>query len=368
MQIDHDKKIMALFLSISIFFWGFGGGYLLNANVAEYQQGADLSDFETNVQSELTGALKNVASSSTALSIPEIVTKVAGSVVEITTEMVTGGNRIQQYIAEGAGSGVILTSDGYIATNNHVVEGANKITVTLHNGTQYTGQLIGRDVANDLAVIKIDADKLIPVKFGDASKLVVGELAVAIGNPLGELGGTVTDGIISALNRVINVDGVDMTLLQTSAAISPGNSGGGLFNSRAELIGIVNAKSSGSDVEGLGFAIPINTALEIIDPLMTYGYIPGKVDPGFTVIHIQDAWTARMYRLNETGFYVATVSSDNGLNVGDRIVSIDGVAIIDSVQIDDRLAGHSVGDILTFEVVRAGNLIKIDYKLAQAKF
>ncbi|WP_243154785.1 S1C family serine protease [Clostridium thermarum] len=224
--------------------------------------------------------------------------------MEITTETVSTNSRMRQYISEGAGSGVIVSKDGYIVTNNHVIDGASKITVKTTDKKSYTAKLIGKDVKTDLAVLKIEDSDLTTAVYGDSSKLVVGELAVAIGNPLGELGGTVTEGIISALNRDVVIDGQTMNLLQTSAAINPGNSGGGLFNEYGELIGIVNAKSSGSGIEGLGFAIRINTVIDIVDSIIDYGYVQGRIDTGLNLIDILDSQTARRYRVQSTGVYI----------------------------------------------------------------
>ena len=202
------------------------------------------------------------ASTGSKLTVQQIIEQNEDAVVEIRTESVTYDNWYGQYVTEGAGSGVIILSNGYILTNNHVIEDATKITVTLHDGTEYEAELIGSESNEDVAVIKIDAEDLTTAVCGDSDNLQVGDLAVAIGNPLGKLGGTATCGIISALDRQITVDGKEMTLLQTDAAINPGNSGGGLFDGSGKLIGLVVAKSTGSDVEGLGFAIPINTAME----------------------------------------------------------------------------------------------------------
>lgn len=192
--------------------------------------------------------------------------------LEITTESVQTGSYFNQYVATGAGSGVIISADGYIVTNDHVISGANSIAVRLHDGTTLDAALVATDAKTDLAVIRVQAQELIPATLGTSADLVVGQPVVAIGNPLGRLGGTVTDGIISAKDRVISIDGEHMTLLQTNAAVNPGNSGGGLFDAQARLVGVVNSKSSGSDVEGLGFAIPIDTARPVIEQLITQGY------------------------------------------------------------------------------------------------
>lgn len=220
--------------------------------------------------------------------------------VEVTTKTNSG---YFGEVATGAGSGVILTADGYIVTNHHVVDGGSAFTVRTRSGDTYEASLVGSDSQTDLAVLKIDAEGLTPAVLGDSDKLVVGETAVAIGNPLGELGGTVTSGIISALSREITTSaGATMELLQTNAAINPGNSGGGLFNSSGELIGIVNAKSVGEDIEGLGFAIPINTAKSVIEDLISDGYVRGRIDTGFTVVDLTDQATALQYGVRRPVF------------------------------------------------------------------
>ena len=174
--------------------------------------------------------------------ISGIVEKCANSVVEINIETQGTIYGYYTYTQQGNGSGVIISKDGYILTNNHVINGANKIQVTLRDGTKYDAELIGKDSKTDVAIIKINANHLTPAILGDSSTLTVGELAIAIGNPLGQLGGTVTDGIISALEREIKLENSTMNLIQTNAAINPGNSGGGLFNANGELVGVVVAK------------------------------------------------------------------------------------------------------------------------------
>jgi serine protease Do len=300
------------------------------------------------------------------LSIPEIAAFASASVVEIYTETVINSGRMRQFISEGAGSGVIISSDGYILTNNHVIEGARNITVRLNIGIDYEAILIGRDSKTDLAILKIQADDLHPVVIGDSDMLSVGEIAVAIGNPLGKLGGTVTDGVISALSRNIEIDGFMMTLLQTSAAINPGNSGGGLFNAYGELIGVINAKSSGTDIEGLGFAIPINLAKSIADSLIEFGYVPGRVDFGASLINILDRMTAMMYRVQMLGVYVSQVDADSVLQVGDLIISIDGINVHSIEDINEIIITCDVGDELEIVVFRNGIEASVSHRLKQA--
>lgn len=307
----------------------------------------------------------SIKTAPTELTVPEIAAKTSNTVVEIYTEAVVGGGRMRQFVTEGAGSGVLITSDGYIVTNNHVIEGARKITVHLSSGVEYDAVLIGRDVETDLAVIKIEAKNLPSAKWGDSNSLSVGELAVAIGNPLGKLGGTVTEGIISALSRNIEIDGQMMTLLQTSAAVNPGNSGGGLFDCYGELIGIVNAKSSGADIEGIGFAIPANLAKGVAEDLIRHGYVPGRIDFGAALIDVLDPMTAMMYRVSTTGVYVSQAEPDSALKAGDRIISINGQEIGSSADISALLDASEVGDVLKITVSRNGSTLSVEHILKQ---
>ena len=294
----------------------------------------------------------------------------ADTVVEIVTESVQTGSFMGQYISEGAGSGVVITVDGYIVTNNHVIDGASKIKVTLRNGTDYDAVLIGTDPKTDLAVIKIDARNLKAAVMGNSDSLIVGEPAVAIGNPLGQLGGTVTDGIISALDREIEIDGEQMTLLQTNAAINPGNSGGGLFNSKSELIGVVNAKSSGSDVEGLGFAIPVNTVKDIVDDLINHGYVKGRISTGMSYLDVTNSSTAWMYRVRYIGVYVYDIEQGSnaqlsGIQSGDLILAVNGEEVSTSSDIEKLLKNQKVGDSVTYTVYRNEKQIPLTFALSE---
>jgi len=294
---------------------------------------------------------------------------VKDAVVEITTEFTV--NSYFQYVASGAGSGVIFTADGYILTNNHVIADtdnnnkyADAITVRLTNGEEYEATIVGSDEDADIAVLKINASGELPcIVVGDSDKLAVGEEVVAVGNPLGELGGTVTNGIISALDREINVDGTLMNLLQTNAAINPGNSGGGLFNMAGELIGIVNAKSSGSDIEGLGFAIPVNDAIDVAEQLMTVGYVSGKPYIGVTFYDVTNYQQALYYNLNGLGIFVMKLEegyNDKVFKLRDRVIAVDGKEITDSSDIVTIVKTFKPGDTIPFTVYRSGKLIELD--------
>ena len=292
--------------------------------------------------------------------------------MEIKTEKVTNSSFLQQYVQTGAGSGVIISEDGYLITNNHVIDGASTIQVRTSDGTTYDAVLVGTDSKTDVAVLKINASGLTPVTFGDSDTLNVGETAVAIGNPLGELGGTVTNGIISAKDRSITLDNQQMTLLQTNAAINPGNSGGGLFNSRGELIGMVVAKSSGSDVEGLGFAIPSNLVSRITQELIANGYVTGRPALGVTVLSIENAQTAMQYGVNSLGVYITDVESGSaadkaGMQAGDRIISINNQVVESFADLSAALDNYAVGDTVEIMVSRGGSTVTLSLTLQEKK-
>ena len=318
-------------------------------------------------QSVDTSKNKNNNATATNVSITDIANETMDSVVEIKTESVSTHSFFQQAIVSGAGSGVILSKDGYIVTNHHVIDGASKITVTTRSGKSFKAKLIGSDSATDLAVLKIEAEDLHPAVLGDSSKLNVGDTAVAIGNPLGSLGGTVTSGIISALDREVTIDNQKMQLLQTNAAINPGNSGGGLFNANGELIGIVNAKSSGDSIEGLGFAIPINRAKEIINNLIENGYVKGRASLGVTLVNGSDSF----FEEDTTQVYIYEVSKGGaadkaGLKRGDQILKIDDTSIKDISDVTTIISNHSAGDTIKMTVLRDTQTKTITVTLGEA--
>lgn len=301
--------------------------------------------------------------------VSDIAAKCGPSVVEITTQGIASGGGLlqQQYVTQGAGSGVIMSEDGYIITNHHVIEGATEVTVRTTDGQEYAAEVIGSDSQTDLAVLKIKASGLTPVTFGDSDSLEVGDAAIAIGNPLGELGGTVTTGIISALDRQITIDDTTMTLLQTDAAINPGNSGGGLFDASGNLIGIVNAKESSTGIEGLGFAIPINGAIDIINELIKDGSVTSR--PALNV-SLYDYSGQSYYSQGEmeSGCYIVQIveggaADQAGLQVNDRIVKFDGQDITSSSEVKALLNKHKIGDTVTMTIERDGQQQEVNITL-----
>ena len=298
---------------------------------------------------------------------PAVVAAIYNSVVEIKTQTKSSG-MFGSTISSGAGSGVLygFSNDGdyYIITNNHVIEGADTITVVLTDGTEKQATLVGTDADADIAVVCISSSGINKSKFPTAIipdadyQVRVGDTAIAIGNPLGSLGGTVTCGIVSALERKIIVDDTIMTLLQTDASINPGNSGGGLFNARGELIGITNSKYASEEIEGLGFAIPVNTAVEVANSLIEYGYVTGRAALGITVLdmtsetymnsflnsgsirndkNLRSLWYNRFNYLG-TGLYIYEVTNtESGLASGDKLENITVDNTVYTVDSEARL-------------------------------
>ena len=330
---------------------GFGGGLVAN-KLSDTSNGGGMT-----INKVVTSVDKTSTAETAELSTSKIAEMTADSVVEITTEVVQTGRFSPQYITSGAGSGVIISENGYIITNNHVIENASKITVTLRDSKSYTAKLMGTDSQLDVALLKIDASGLTAATFGNSDNLKVGDKTVAIGNPLGQLGGTVTDGIVSSLSRSVVIDNVTMDLLQTNAAINPGNSGGGLFNGQGELIGLVVAKSSGETIEGLGFAIPVNHITKILDDLMQYGYVRGRINLGMSLLDIKSSQMAMMYGVSNTGCYISSVETDSnaakaGFSSGDRIISINGKEVSTVEDVNKIVSELKVGDTATFKLER----------------
>ena len=369
------RSAVALVLAAAMgFAGGFVGAKFGGSGKVVIQQVAPSStaDSASGSDSSITAA----SSSGSSLTTEQVADLVSPSVVVITTEQVVYSQWSwygQNQVESGAGSGVIISSDGYILTCAHVVDGASNITVTI-NDKDYTATLVGEDTTSDIAVIKIDANGLTPATVGDSDSLKVGQNVMAVGNPLGELGGTVTGGMISALNRSVTIQGTNstntMSLIQMDASVSPGNSGGGLFNMNGELVGIVNAKSSSSDAEGLGFAIPINDAIKVAQDLLENGYVSGRPYMGITYLAVTDAQTAAQLNVTAYGVYVVDVvqggpADKAGLKTGDRIVSIDGTEIAQKDDLGTLIQQHAAGDTLSITVAREGQMQTVSLTLGE---
>jgi len=315
-------------------------------------------------------AASNMSSGTQAMTITDAANKAIPSVVEIVIEETAQGYGFfgQSYTAQGAGSGVIISSDGYIVTNNHVVEGVDTITVTTYDGKEYPATLVGTDAKTDIAVIKVDAENLIPVTIGDSSKIQVGDTALVIGNPLGTLGGTVTNGIISATSREIVINNESMDLIQTNAAINSGNSGGGMFDGNGNLIGIVNAKdsgttSSGTLIEGLGFAIPVNTAMDVAQQLIENGRVINRATLGVYLQQLNQDMNGY-----EAGLYITDIISGSGAEAAglkpyDRILKVDDTDITNYTDLSTYLRNKKPGDTITLVIVRDNEQIDVNVTL-----
>ena len=366
------RSAVALVLAAAMgFVGGFVGAQVGNTGGKVVIQ--QVAPSSTSSSDSGSASAVNTASGMTTAQVSEMVSP---SVVVITTEQVVYSQWSwygQSQVESGAGSGVIISSDGYILTCAHVVSGASNITVSIGD-KDYPATLVGEDTTSDIAVVKVDATGLTPATVGDSDNLKVGESVMAVGNPLGELGGTVTSGIVSALNRSVTIQGTSstntMSLIQMDASVSPGNSGGGLFNMNGELIGLVNAKSSSSDAEGLGFAIPINDAIKVAQDLLENGYVSGRPYMGITYLAVTDAQTAAQLNVNAYGVYVVDVvqggpADKAGLKTGDRIVSIDGTEIAQKDDLGTLIQQHAAGDTLSITVAREGQMQTVSLTLGE---
>ena len=355
---------------------GFAGGYVgsqMNGSKVVIQQVAPSS---SSSSSGSDSSITSASASGSSLTTEQVADLVSPSVVVITTEQVVYSQWSwygQNQVESGAGSGVVISSDGYILTCAHVVSGASNITVTIGD-TDYPATVVGEDDTSDVAVLKIDATDLTPATVGNSDSLAVGESVLAVGNPLGELGGTVTSGIVSALNRSVSIQGSSsvntMSLIQMDASVSPGNSGGGLFNMNGELVGIVNAKSSDSDAEGLGFAIPVNDAVKVAQELLENGYVTGRPYLGISYYAVTDAQTAAQLGVNAYGVYIVEVvkggpADKAGLQAGDRIVSVDGSEVATQSDLGTLMQNHKAGDAIQITVARGGQMQTVTVTLGE---
>ena len=350
-----------LSLTISAFVGGVAGYYSIYS-LSEISNDADTGTIiKNNGRVEVNKVEQDGDYAS--MTVAGVAAAVKDSVVEITTASIQTHPFMGQYVTSGAGSGVIIlqadsSNVGYIVTNYHVVSGAKDITVRLTNGNEYKATYRAGDEAMDIAVIEISANEtLVCAEIGNSDKLSVGDEVVAIGNPLGELGGTVTNGIISALERRIIVENNVMVLLQTNTAINPGNSGGGLFDMGGKLIGIVNAKEASAGIEGLGFAIPINRIEQAIEDILSEdGYVKGRPTLSVTV-----SYDSRY------GLYVTSAIEGSPLLIGDKIVSINGTEVKSELEYNIMVSGLEIGSNAELVINRKNNTIKISVTVSENK-
>ena len=305
-----------------------------------------------------------VPTDGSAMTPAQLYASQVNSVVAISTTIQSGYSS-----GHSSGSGFILTEDGYVITNYHVVEDATAIDVVMHDGTEYPAELVGKDASNDLAVLKIEATGLPAVKLGSSKSLVIGDMVVAIGNPLGELASTQTVGYVSGIDREVSTGGsiTTISMIQTDAAINPGNSGGPLFNMYGEVIGITTAKysgttGSGASIEGIGFAIPIDDVEPLINDLIDYGYVTGA----YMAVTVQDMDkdAADMYGL-PTGAYIVTVEKDGaaeraGIQPKDIVIGLDDNVVSNVTELTRALRNYKAGDTATVKLIRGGKEMTLE--------
>jgi serine protease Do len=381
-QSGGSKRVIALAIVCALV-GGLGGGaavgMALRGNTttaveetAAEAEGSTLQEDQAEAQDdteEATTAFNSTVidvttnSQTTEMTPQDVYEKYVNAVVAISNESTTTNIYGQVSSTASSGSGFIISEDGYIVTNNHVVSGAQKLTVIMTNGDEYEAQIIGADSENDVALIKIEATDLPTVSIGDSDSIQVGQQVCAIGNPLGELTNTLTVGYVSALDREINENGTPINMFQTDCAINSGNSGGPIFDMHGNVVGITTAKysssssvfSSTASIEGIGFCIPSNDAMDIVSDLLQYGYVKGRPALGISCQAISS--TVTQYYNLPTGIYVSEVeegsAADNaGLQQGDIITELDGTSIDSVTDFKALLKQYAAGDTATLTVYR----------------
>ena len=359
-------KLTALALCCALLGGAVGGGIVWGVSNSGEEDSTTINVSDRTVSQVAV----NKVDGQTEMSDAEVYAANVNSVVSINVTGTSGTNWFGQPVqTASAGSGFILTSDGYIVTNYHVVGDAQTIQVTLYSGDTYDAQYVGGDEDYDIAVIKIEATGLQAVTLGNSEELNVGDHVLAIGNPLGELTFSLSGGMVSSVNRTINVDGTPFNMIQTDTSINPGNSGGPLLNSYGEVVGIVSAKysstgSNGETAEGLGFAIPINDVSSMIQDIMTNGYVSNRAYLGATIGTL-NASMAQQYRYDITeGAFVYSVEDGGpadqaGLQLGDVITAIDDTEITSLDDLTAARKSYTAGDTCTLTVYRQGETITL---------
>ena len=344
-------------------------GLGINGNDTE-KGTSDTQSTQKEENSTLSSA-KPTTTSSDAISASSIYSGACQQVVGISSEITTKNVFGQTVSGSTSGSGFVVSEDGYILTNYHVIEdaytGGYEIKVMFYNGDAYTATVVGTEPDNDIAVLKIDADGLTPAELGDSDSMLVGETVYAVGNPLGELSYTMTDGIVSALDREIATDDKSViNMFQISAAVNAGNSGGPVYNSEGQVIGITTAKYGDVGVEGLGFAIPINDAIEIANQLIQNGYVSGKPYMGLSAYDVSNS--AVYYYNMVAGAYVVSIEDGScaekaGIQVGDIITAIGDTKVESVEDLKAAVKAYSAGDTAEITLYRSG-----DYKTVELVF
>ena len=367
----RSVKIAAVALCCSLLGSTLGAGGVLLAQRLTAPEEADNRQLTVMVEGlRETAAIETVTvDTGKVLTAAEVYAANVNSTVGITTSVTTNFWGFQTTSA-ASGSGFIISADGYILTNHHVIADSDSITVALYDGTTYNAALIGYDESNDIAVLKVEAEGLTPVILGDSDKLNVGDSVVAIGNPLGELTFSLTAGLVSAMDREVTLSGsITMDLIQTDCAINSGNSGGALFNLYGEVIGVTNAKysssSSGTSIDNIGFAIPINSIRAIVESIIEKGYV-AKPYMGVTVMDVTEQ--TQLYGI-PAGVAIQSVAEGSpaeqaGLQAGDVITAVNGAAMT-SDELVDMVGDASIGDVLELAIYRQGQTLTLSVTIGE---
>lgn len=365
-------RVLALALCCSLLGGALGAGIIALVDGAGKGPGGNAHVSNVLVGQRDTSKINiNEIETGKLLTAAEVYAANVNSTVGITT-MVTTNFWGYQTTSPASGSGFVYSDDGYILTNFHVIEGSNSITVSLYDGRELEAKLVGYDESNDIAVLKVEAENLVPVIIGDSGSLNVGDPVVAIGNPLGELTFSLTAGTVSALEREVTFSGgITMNLIQTDCAINSGNSGGALFNLYGEVIGITNAKYSGSSnsgasIDNIGFAIPMNRVRGIVDSIIEKGYV---VKPYIGVTIVDVSAETQSYGLPQ-GASIRSVEADGpaakaGLQVNDIVTHVNGEQITGSVEFKSFVTESTPGDVLRLKLWRKGSIIELDLTVGE---
>ncbi len=366
-------KVTALALVCALV-GGVGGGALTAHLISANQPAVPAMSEPVPEPKEDNVVLNSVVHKNTgdkSLTPKEVYTMYVNSVVGITTSGTTTNIFGQQTPFASSGSGFIISEDGYIVTNHHVIDRAESVKVSLYDGTSYDAKIVGSDASNDVALLKVEATDLKPVAIGDSDELAVGDQVIAIGNPLGQLTFTMTAGYVSALDRAINTDGTPINMLQTDAAINSGNSGGPLFDMNGNVVGITTAKysgstSSGTSIEGIGFAIPIDDVMSIVEDLQTYGYVTGQAYLGVSVKELDNSLAATSGL--PLGVYVEEVTAGScaekaGVQHGDIITGLGDKTVECYADLAAALKGHKASETVELGIFRAGQTLTLNVTL-----
>ena len=366
-------KVVVLICALTCFFsvgLGAAAGFVAASQIKSDVPGQAVVQAPQSTTPEETQAQQQtvpqyVPSGQSAVDVAQMCTK---SVVNITImaeqKSYTGGSTVAETVL-GHGTGVIIREDGYIVTCHHVVDGADKIVVTMDDSTELEATLVGQDERFDLAVIRVDKTGLPAATVGDSDAMVSGEGVVIIGNPLGEFGSSVSTGVLSAPTRELTIEGTPLRLMQTDAAVNPGNSGGGMFNMKGELVGIVNAKIAASGIEGIGFAIPMSTINSKVESLISSGTSGEKAVLGVGTRTATCSVDGKVVECVEvTSLRSGGAAETAGVKEGDYILSVDGKAVKSNDDLTLVIKYHAPGDEVELEICRSGKTMKIKVVLA----